>query len=86
MVQQKDVEDERGRNTEIDDVGKRVHLHPEARRRLQETRDASVYAVEEGGQQDHRNRELETILESQADARKTRTDRQNGDHVGDHQP
>ena len=83
-VEQEGIEHERRRDAEIDDVGQRIHLRAELRRRLQHARDAAVDAVEEGGDQHHRDRRLEAVLEGQPDAGQAGADRQHGDQVGQH--
>ena len=83
-VEQEGVEDERRRDAEIDDVGQRIHLRAELRRRLQHAREAPVDAVEEGGEQHHGDRDLEAALEGEADAGQAGADGQHGDQIGQH--
>ena len=62
LVERPDIDQDRRGDAEIDEIGERIELGAEARRRLQEARDAPVDAVEGGGDGDQRDGQLEALL------------------------
>ncbi len=55
------------RHAEVDEIGEAVELGAEARRRLEQARNAAVDAVEHCGEHDRRQRQLVAPLDGHAD-------------------
>ena len=85
-VQVGDVEHERRRDAEVDEVGERIELGAEARGSLQRPRDPSVETVEHGGARDRAHRPFDRPLHRQADRGQAKAEREQGDDVGDQEP
>ncbi|QTK79060.1 hypothetical protein AT6N2_C1286 [Agrobacterium tumefaciens] len=83
LIKQISVDDEGRGDAEIHDIGKRIHLLAEFGCRLHHAGDTAVDAIEESREQHHADGEFETPLESKAHTAQARTDRQNGDEIGD---
>src|SRR5208282_1966288 len=81
IVQAPEVEDQRRRDAEIDEVGQAVQLGAEARGSLQEPRQTAVDAVEDGGEYNCRERENIMVLERHADSGQAGAERQERNDV-----
>ena len=81
VVQSPEIEDQRRRDAEIDEVGKAVELGAEARGALEEPRQPAVDAVEDCGEHDGREREIVALLERHADRGEPRAQREQRDDV-----
>ena len=80
-MQAPEIQDQRRRHAEVDEVGEAVELGAEARRALEHPGDAAVYAVEERGEDDGGEREVEPALDRHADRRQPGADRQQRDEI-----
>ena len=72
FVQAPEIEDQRRRHAEIDEVGQAVELGAEARGALEHARDAAVDAVEHGGEDDRAERQFEPALDRRGGSRSGR--------------
>ena len=82
IVQAPEIEDQRRRDAEIDEVGQAVELGAEARGAFEEPRQAAVDAVEKGGEDDRGERQHIAVLERHADRGEAGAERQQRDDVG----
>ena len=81
-MQPPEIEDQRRRDAEIDEIREAVELGAEARGALEHAGDAPVDAVEHGGEHDRRQRPFELVLDRQPDGGQAGAKRQQGDDVG----
>ena len=72
FVQAPQIEDQRGRAAEIDEIRQTVEFGAEARLALDQARDPAVDAVEGGGEHDCRQRQFQLLLERQPDRGQSR--------------
>jgi hypothetical protein len=82
LVQIPEIEDQRRRDAEIDEIGETVELGAEPRRALEHARDAPVDAVEHGRKHDGAERDLEPAFDREPDGGQSGAQRQQGDQVG----
>ncbi len=82
IVQTPEIEDQRRRDAEIDEVGQAVELGAEARGSLEEPRQAAVDTVEDRREHDGREREHIAVLERHADRGQAGAQRQERHQFG----
>ncbi len=85
-MQAPEVQDERRRHPEINEVGKAVELGAETRGALEHPRDPAVDAVKQRCKHDRRHRPFELLLEGEPDRGQSGAETQQGDEVGDQHP
>ena len=85
-VQVGEIEHERRRDAEIDEIGERIELGAEPRRALERARDPAVEAVEHGGGDDGDDRPFDRALHREADRGQAEAERQQRDEIGHQQP
>ena len=73
-----------GRGAEAERIGQAVKLGPEARLRLQRTRDPAINPVEHAGKDDGDDRGTPVLVDREADAGQAGTQRGRGNRIGDH--
>ena len=78
------VQHDRGRDAEADEVGKRIELGAELAGALEHAGDAPVQGVEDGGDDDGDDRRLPLVLQAEAHRGHAGRQRQHGEDVGDH--
>ena len=81
LVQPPEIEDQRRRDAEIEEIGEAVELGAEARRALEHARDAPVDAVEQRGEHDRVERPFELALDRQPDPGQAGAEREQRDQV-----
>ena len=86
FVQLPEIQDQSGRDAEIDEVGEAVEFGAEFRLALDHARDAAVDAIEHGGEHDRRHRQLHPPFGGQPDRGQPGADRQQRDEIGHQHP
>ena len=91
IVEPPDEDEDRRRDAEIDEVGEQVELLAEARGGAEIARQAPVDAVEDDGEDDPRDGEVEAVLDRHADRRQPGAKAEQRDEVREdggerHQP
>ena len=82
LMQVPEIKDQARRDTEIDEIGERIELRPETGRAAQRPREAPVEPVENRGDNDDKNRDLELPFDGKTDARQAHRKRQQCHEVG----
>ena len=82
FLQAPEIEDQRRRHAEIDEVGEAVELGAEARGALEHARDAAVDAVEQRRHHDRGDRPVDLAFDRDADGGQPRAQRQQRDQIG----
>jgi hypothetical protein len=80
-VQAPEIEDEPRRDAEIDEIGKRIEFGAEARRALEDTRDAAVETVKNGGGDNGVDRVFEAAFDGETDRRQPERQREQRDQI-----
>ena len=84
LVRSPDEDEERRSDAEIHEVRERVEFLPEPRGGAEIARQAAVDAVQDDGDDEPGDREVEAMLERHADCRQARTETEERDEVGKH--
>ena len=85
-VQVGDEQHESRRDAEIDEIGERIELRPEARGALQRARDAAVEAVKDGGADDGDHRPFDRPFHREPYRRQAETQSQQRYDVREEEP
>ncbi len=85
-VQVGDVQHQRRRDAEVDEVGKRIEFGAEPRGSLQSARDSPVEAIKNRRASDRADRPVDRSLHRQADRRQAQAKREQRDEIGDQEP
>ncbi len=81
LMQIPEIENERGRDAEIDEIGKRIEFRPEARGAAQRARQTPVEPIENGGDDDGKHRNLKLAFRGKANAGQAHRQREERDHI-----
>src|SRR5262249_4991368 len=81
LAQSPEVEHQRRRDAEVDEVGEAVELGTKTRGALEHARDAAIDTVEQRGENDGSDRPFELVLDRKPDRRQSPAQREQRDQV-----